>query len=671
MVPVRPRARDRVRDLRGGGGADAHVAEAGDVGPLRAHAAEDAEGAEAGLTLDVAGGDLLGGAAGGAEGVAGAEVEVLGPKGGVADIFVGGVGVDEGQATTVGGAEGVDVGERGGHRGGGGLVGPLPAAADLAHLLVAKEGARLDRGGDGGGEAVGSVEARVEDVDVPVVVAGGERHGRAVTRDIEEAGAGSLGEDGVRAVGGVDDPADVGRAHHEVAAGLVGEVVVRPAVAGVVVESQAVERVFGGTADEAGAVDEAAQEGVELEVGARDGAHLGAGVGVARDDRAGAGERAIGEGGDRLVGEGARGVEAVRLLEGVVVDRVQREPGAVREAVLHLGVEALLRAVVVLVLGAEVPEEDRPGGAVLVVELPRGRAVRVLAVEEIQRHAQVALAAGHTEHFLVGDVSERVNRVVAAGLDVVEERGRPARAEAVREPAPLLHPERRAGLQVDRAAQRVRSLVWGVALDHLELLEHRAREAVGLELPVEAADVGHQVPVNVDAVERRSGAADEDARDVALVVELRGHAGETDGKLARAHIREVPVGVEGRDVLEVVGVALGGEGQRVALALAGDPELAESVDGGGKVEVLGAASGRGDSHDPPLVIEPKVGDHQFDGSGRKAVEHVTARGIGEGGAAGRRGGNAGALQEVAGGGVTDRARDGAGGGRNQGKGEGG
>ena len=387
MVPVGAGAGDRVRDLRGGGGSDPHVAEAGDVGPLDAHAAEDAEGAEAGLALDVAGGDLLGGAAGGAVGVAGAEVEVLSPEGGVADVLVGGVGIDERQAAAVGGAERVDVGERGGHRGGGGEVGPLAAPADLAHLLVAEEGARLDRGGDGGGQAVGGVEARVEDVDVPVVVAGGERHGRAVAGDVEEAGSGGLGEDGVGAVGGVDDPADVGSAHHEVAAWLVGEVVVRPAVAGVVVEREAVERVLGGDADQARAVDEAAKEGVELEVGAGDGAHLGAGVGVARDDRTGAGGHAVGEGGDRLVGEGARGVEAVRLLEGVVVDRVQREAGALREAVLHLRVEALLGPVVVLVLGAEVPEVDGPGGAVLVVELARGGSVGVLAVEEVQRHA--------------------------------------------------------------------------------------------------------------------------------------------------------------------------------------------------------------------------------------------------------------------------------------------
>ena len=192
---------------------------------------------------------------------------------------------------------------------------------------------------------------------------------------------------------------------------------------------------------------------------------------------------------------------------------------------------------------------------------------------------------------------------------------------------------------------------------------------MGLELAVEAADVGHQVPVDVDAVERRGGAADEDARDVALVVELRGHAGEPDRELAGAHIGQVAVGVEGRDVLEVVRVALGRQRQRVALALAGDAELAEPVDGGREVEVLDAAAGGGEGHDAPLVIEPEVGDHQLDGAGREAIEHVTAGGVGEGRAARRGRGDAGALEEVASGGVADRARDGAGGGRHQGEGE--
>jgi hypothetical protein len=57
----------------------------------------------------------------------------------------------------------------------------------------------------------------------------------------------------------------------------------------------------------------------------------------------------------------------------------------------------------------------------------------------------------------------------------------------------FLHAERRAGLQIHGSAQGVGGLIRRVALDDLQLFEHRSREAVGLKLPAEAADIRHQV----------------------------------------------------------------------------------------------------------------------------------------------------------------------------------
>jgi hypothetical protein len=60
----------------------------------------------------------------------------------------------------------------------------------------------------------------------------------------------------------------------------------------------------------------------------------------------------------------------------------------------------------------------------------------------------------------------------------------------------------RARADVDGAAERVGALVGRVALDELELVEHRAGDASGVwKLPVHAADgVGNETAVDGDAM---------------------------------------------------------------------------------------------------------------------------------------------------------------------------
>ena len=114
------------------------------------------------------------------------------------------------------------------------------------------------------------------------------------------------------------------------------------------------------------------------------------------------------------VEEGAEAVAQAEALKGIVVDRVERDLGRAGEAVVELGVDARLLAVVVIVLGRVIPEVRGLVGGRL--EVPRGAEIAdgLLAVEQVDRDAEVALLAEHAEDLLPGGVEERMGAVALA-----------------------------------------------------------------------------------------------------------------------------------------------------------------------------------------------------------------------------------------------------------------
>ena len=79
-------------------------------------------------------------------------------------------------------------------------------------------------------------------------------------------------------------------------------------------------------------------------------------------------------------------------------------------------------------------------------------------------------------------------------------------------------------------------------------------------------------------------------------VELTIDAGQSDSDFAGVHVGEIAEGIGSGDVFKVFGVARGGEGRRVALALALHFELFEFVDARGEIEIprRGLVGGDGD-----------------------------------------------------------------------------
>ena len=246
-----------------------------------------------------------------------------------------------------------------------------------------------------------------------------------------------------------------------------------------------------------------------------------------------------------------------------------------------------------------------------------------------------------------------------AERDLVGEGRGPADGEVVRHAAPLLHREGRAAAEVDRAAERIGAAVRRVALDQLEALEHRAGEVVDAALAGHRALGGEHPAVEGDVVQVRAHPAHGEAVDAVLEVEGAGHAGEQDRQLARAHIRQVPVGIHRDHIFDVGRVALGGDGRGAALALARDGEGLEAVDARGEREVEGRTAAGRHGERSPLRVEAGVGGGDLQAARGQAGEFVAARLVREGRAAQRREGHAHALQAVAGGGVAHVARQAA------------
>ena len=146
--------------------------------------------------------------------------------------------------------------------------------------------------------------------------------------------------------------------------------------------------------------------------------------------------------------------DAAVALEVEIADQPEREFRHRRKAELGLQRRAHLLPVVRIVPRREVPDV----GVVVVQRVAviegRGRAADgVFAVKQIQRDAEVAAAAEHVEHLLVRERREWVRAVFFADRRLLEKRRRIPRDEIVGRAALFPQVERRARLEVERAAK--------------------------------------------------------------------------------------------------------------------------------------------------------------------------------------------------------------------------
>ena len=286
----------------------------------------------------------------------------------------------------------------------------------------------------------------------------------------------------------------------------------------------------------------------------------------------------------------------------------------------------------------------------------------VFAVERVHGDAEVAAAAGDIEDLGVADVEQRVAAVRLAQRDLIGERRCPAHGEVIVDAALVAHREGRTALEVNGAAERVRAFVGQVALDEFEALEHRAGEIVDTALSRHRALGGEHPAVERDVVQRRAHATDGETVDAVFEIECGADAGEENRELARAHVREVAVGIHRDDVLRIGRVALRGDRRRAALALAGYLEGLKLVDRGGEVEIArGVCLTRGNGDGGARGIESRVGDNDFVRADGQCGENVAPSVVGERGEAERGNRDLRALEEIAGGEVGDGAGEGGGG----------
>jgi hypothetical protein len=111
-----------------------------------------------------------------------------------------------------------------------------------------------------------------------------------------------------------------------------------------------------------------------------------------------------------------------------------------------------------------------------------------------------------------------------------------------------------------------------VAFDEFDLVEHRTRDVIDEDRAARSALAGEQGSVHGDGVQSRRHAADREAGQVAAGVEFAVDARQADRDLTCVHVGQIPELVGRGDVLDVLGVAHGGDGRGAAFAFAGDLE---------------------------------------------------------------------------------------------------
>ena len=148
-----------------------------------------------------------------------------------------------------------------------------------------------------------------------------------------------------------------------------------------------------------------------------------------------------------------------------------------------------------------------------------------------------------------------------------------------------------------------------------------------------------------------------DAAHRAVVTHQARRPGQTHDQFSSAHVRQEAKLVDRRDVLHILGVALGRDRSCYALALARDFKRIEPIDGRCELDPERVQPTQLDLHCFPNRFQPDVGNRDLVGSGRQLAQHEPAVGIGHRGHTAAGDGHARARELPAGCRVGDGARD--------------
>ena len=316
-----------------------------------------------------------------------------------------------------------------------------------------------------------------------------------------------------------------------------------------------------------------------------------------------------------------------------------------------------MHAVVVVILRAVIPDVGGLRIGLLVIAIGAEETKGVFAVEGVDRDSQVfGVAAENGEFFDVGTVEERVSAAHLTQRDLLGEPRGLARREVVTHAAFLALIEGGFGFEIYAATEGIDAAVGGLALGELEGFEHVAREGGHARVAVLRTKRGHAAAVDADRGHAGAHAADADNFYDFVSGITKGHTRQADGELGGVHIRQVGERIHGRDVLEVIGVALLGHRGGKPLFDASDLEGIQHQHRARQDEVAhGGLAGRNDDWDR-LGVEARVGDHEIVGaSGR--VQKVATGVVHEGAEVERGDFNFSADQTVAGGFIGHGADD--------------
>ena len=382
--------------------------------------------------------------------------------------------------------------------------------------------------------------------------------------------------------------------------------------------------------------------------------------------------RAVGgvAGHDRTVGirhrivNGEIGIHE-RIDEGVVeewlgagvVEETQRGGRARRDAVVGAGAERGDEAIVGAAGARVVAQVGGRVDGVFVEE--RAPVVRVnhLLVGRAEHDAEVAMSAERIEHLGVAEARVGAERVVGKIVVPLRERGEIAAARGIGDASALRLLQRRTGLEVELAAERIGALVGRLARDDFDLLIHRAGERMQRGRAPVATDAGRGHAVDVQARVARGLAANADVVDEVILIGRERDAGQARHEFADVLSRKNTPLVEGGDVFNVGSIPLLRDRERLPLLHRLDRKRLhrEHV---GRLHFDVDLGGRTARHRDLLarIGKPAVADHEIDDPAGHALENETARAVGEFRGIDRRDGYRGALERI----VRARAGHGAG-----------
>ena len=164
-------------------------------------------------------------------------------------------------------------------------------------------------------------------------------------------------------------------------------------------------------------------------------------------------------------GVGARLILTAHGFRSVVVNQVKFDEGVAAEAVVPLCAQAALHAVVVIVLGAIIPDEGGLCIRLLIITIGPEKTERVFAVEGVYRNGEIfGVATEDCKFFDVGSVEQGVGTALFTQGNLLGEPRGLASTEVIADATFLALIEWRLGFKVHSAPEGIDAAIGGLAL---------------------------------------------------------------------------------------------------------------------------------------------------------------------------------------------------------------